>query len=167
MRKWIVYGSVCLCILAFLFHTSFAQAKKMSQEECFDQFNDKVMQDVISSFSELRVLSHPTPNEYAAEYTHEDLDKAIAATGGVTASYLEPVNQLYEGAFRGEPRFFVATPEGEVGTDKYESAYVGYFLYKTSEGTNVMVKLRSGKTSWDVVDKKEAKGKNIAYKCGK
>lgn len=170
MRKWIVWGSVCVCILAFLVHTSFAQAKKMSQQECWKQYSDKVMDDVIASFPELKVLSDPNPSLYRAEYSHQDLDKAMVATGGTSAPYLEPVYQLFVGAFRGDPRFYVAQPDDLVATEKYESGYVGYFLYKKTEGKNVknvMVKLRPGKTSWDVVDKKEVKGKDIQYKCEK
>jgi len=166
MKKEVLYGGVILSfILMLVFSSSFVQAKKISKEECFERFNDEVIQDVKSSFSELKVLDNP--NDPVQEYTHSDLDKAMMATGGTAGRYIDSVQHLFQGTFKGFPRFFVAQPDGIIGNDKYESAFVGYFLYQTSDNINGMVKMRPGKTGWDIVDKKEVKGKVIPWKCGK
>jgi len=166
MKKEVLYGGVILSfILMLVFSSSFVQAKKISKEECFERFNDEVIQDVKSSFSELKVLDNP--NDPVQEYTHSDLDKAMMATGGTAGRYIDSVQHLFQGTFKGFPRFFVAQPDGIIGNDKYESAFVGYFLYQTSDNINGMVKMRPGKTGWDIVEKKEVKGKVIPWKCGK
>lgn len=165
MKKEVLYGGVILSfILMLVFSSSFVQAKKISKEECFERFNDEVIQDVKSSFPELKTLDNP--NDYVQEYTHSDLDKAMMATGGHASPYTDTVSHLFEGSFSGFPRFFVAQSDNVVENDKYDSNYVGYFLYKKTDGTDVMVKMRPGKTGWDIVDKKEKKGKITPYKCG-
>ena len=170
MKKVVLYGGIILSfILMSAFNFSFVQAKSaqnknLFNKECWEHFNDKVTRDIKSSFPELKALDNP--NDPVQEYTHSDLDKAMMATGGTAAPYIEPVYQLFSGAFTGEPKFYVAQPEGLIATEKYDSGFVGYFLYKKDE-MNVMIKLRPGKTAWDIVDKNEAKGKIIPWKCEK
>lgn len=163
-KKLIIYVIVCLSAFLVIFNSSFVQAKKFSKKECEERFFDEVINDVKSSFSELKVLDNPKDD--VQEYTHQDLNKAMMSTGGKAGSYLDSVNHLFEGTYRGYPRFFVAQPDNIVANDKYESAYVGYFLYKKTDGTDGMIKMRAGETGWDIVDKKEIKGKITPYKCG-
>ncbi|MCM3185985.1 hypothetical protein [Priestia megaterium] len=167
MKRKSLYVVIILAVITIVIaalNSSFLQAKKLSKEECRERFNEKVVQDIKSSFPELKVLDNP--NDYIQEYSHSDLDKAMMATGGTAAPYIEPVYQLFSGAFTGDPKFFIAQPDDIAATDKYDSGFVGYFLYKTDQ-TNIMIKLRPGEKSWDIVENKKAKGKIIPWKCGK
>jgi len=163
-KKLVIYVIVCLSSFLVIFNSAFAQSKKIPNKECQERYYDEVINDVKSSFPELKALDNP--NDYVQEYTHSDLDKAMMATGGHASPYTDTVSHLFEGSFSGFPRFFVAQSDNVVENDKYDSNYVGYFLYKKTDGTDVMVKMRPGKTGWDIVDKKEKHGKITPYKCG-
>jgi len=163
-KKLVIYVIVCLSSFLVIFNSAFAQSKKIPNKECQERYYDEVINDVKSSFPELKTLDNP--NDYVQEYTHSDLDKAMMATGGLASPYTDTVSHLFEGSFSGFPRFFVAQSDNVVENDKYDSNYVGYFLYKKTDGTDVMLKMRPGKTGWDIVDKKEKKGKITPYKCG-
>lgn len=163
-KKLVIYVTICLSAFLIIVNTAFAQSKKIPNKECQERYYDEVINDVKSNFPELKVLDNPKDD--VQEYTHSDLNKAMMATGGHSSPYTDSVSHLFEGSFSGFPRFFVAQPDNVVANDKYESGYVGYFLYKKTDGTDVMVKMRPGKTGWDIVDKKEKNGKITPYKCG-
>lgn len=167
MKKAALYGGIFFLILLLVFNSSFVQAKKISKEECWERFNNEVIQDVKSSFPELKILDDTSIS--VTQYAHEDIDTAMRATGGKAGPYLNSVSNLYAGTFRGDPLFYVvsARPKDIDVNDKYDSAYIGYFIFKKSDGTNVMIKMRPGETSWDIIKKKEVKGKIIPWKCGK
>ncbi|MGW5891910.1 hypothetical protein [Priestia megaterium] len=162
-KKLVIYVIVCLSSFLVIFNSAFAQSKKIPNKECQERYYDKVIHDVKSSFPELKALDNT--NDYVQEYTHSDLDEAMMATGGHASPYTDTVSHLFEGSFSGFPRFFVAQSDNVVENDKYDSNYVGYFLYKETDGTDVMIKMRPGKAGWDIVDKKEKKGKITPYKC--
>lgn len=167
-RKLIMYASIFLTALLLFSNSSLVKSKELSDKECREQFQKTVTKDIKSSFPELKIIDD-TSRVSVEQYTHEDIDTAVRATGGKAGLYLNSVSNLYAGTFRGDPMFYVvsADPEDIDINDKYDSAYIGYFIYKKSDGTNVMLKMRPGETSWDIVKKKEEKSTITKWNCGK
>lgn len=167
-RKLIMYIGIPLMALLLFFNSSFAKSEGISDKECREQFQKTVTKDIKSSFPELNILDD-TSRVSVEQYTHEDIDTAMRATGGKAGPYLNSVSNLYAGTFRGDPMFYVvsADPQDIDKNDKYDSAYIGYFIYKKSDGINVMLKMRPGENGWDIVKKKEAKSTITEWKCGK
>lgn len=160
---YILYISLCLSIVLLLFNYSFVKAKEISKEDCEKQFNEKVLQDIKSSFPELKILN----DKGVYQYSHKDIDRAMLAIGGKADSHLQSIYPLFTGASRGERNFFVVTNSPSDPESKYESDFLGYFLYKKPDGTNVMIKMKPSDKKWDIITQREVPSKITEWKCKK
>lgn len=132
------------------------QSEGVSFDECWKQHNAKVLEDIKLRFLELKVLNDKS---YVFEYNQDDLDKAALVIGGQPNSHLESLFPLYKGGSIGDRRFFIV--RGQADKPAYGNSIVGYFVYKKTDGTNVMIKMKPGKEKWEIVKQQEKKGKAI------
>lgn len=156
-KKTKVYLSMLLATCLLFFRYDVIKSESFSPKECIKQHNRKVLKDIQSSFPELKILD---ARNNVDEYYHKDIDRAMRVIGGKADPHIESLRSLYTGISIGDRRFFIVNDlEG----------YLGYFLYKKLDGTNVMLKMRPGKDKWEVVEQKEKKGTLIKWpkECGK
>lgn len=159
----IIYTGLCLSIVLLFLNHPFVKAKEISKKDCEEQFNEKVLQDIKSSFPELKVLK----GKDVYQYTHKDIDRAMFAIGGKSDPHLQSIYPLFTGVSRGERNFFVVTNGPSDPESKYESAFLGYFLYKKTDGTNVMIKMKPSDKKWDIIAQREVPSKITEWKCKK
>ncbi|MFE4524912.1 hypothetical protein ACFRCQ_22870 [Cytobacillus firmus] len=155
MKKFVVLLSVLsLTLISPIF--SVAEEKPKLSQECLekmkyrDQMRDKlIMEDVISSFN------LDIDESGYEELTYRDLDASHLIYGGKeNDSYYKSLRKIFEtipGWTQGHPKLYI----------KPLSAY---FFYKKKDNTNVMVLLKLTDEKWEVVEKKETKGKEVKYK---
>ncbi|QOK30103.1 hypothetical protein IIE26_27450 (plasmid) [Cytobacillus oceanisediminis] len=155
MKKFVVLLSVLsLTLISPIF--SDAEEKPKLSQECLekmkyrDQMRDMlIMEDVISSFN------LDIDESGYDELTYRDLDASHLIYGGKeNDSYYKSLRKIFEtvpGWTQGHPKLYI----------KPLSAY---FLYKKKDNTNVMVLLKLNDEKWEVVEKKETKGKEVKYK---
>lgn len=157
-------GLVSILLTSLLIFNSNAikTAASVSPEDCVKQHNEKVLKDIQSSFPELKILDI---KENVHEYRHKDLDRSMIVMGGKADPYLESLRPLYTGTSIGDRRFFVVTKHDS----KDIEGFLGYFLYKESDGTNILIKMKPGKDRWEIVEQKREKGTVIEWskECGR
>ncbi|MDQ0888760.1 hypothetical protein QFZ81_003848 [Paenibacillus sp. V4I9] len=115
-------------------------------------FKQKVIEDVIASFS--KDLAPLVNKHNVAEYTLNDLHKATIAIGK-RDTHLESLISLFIGTSYGERRLYIIS--GQPTTFKYKNSFIGYFLYKEVDGTNVLKIIRRGEKVWEVDEVKKMK----------
>lgn len=139
-----------LIFICFLVSTSTMADKNESQ-----QFNERVIKDIKQSFSE--ELKPLEDSQNVLEYNYHDLHKAQVAIGE-EESHLNSLTSLFVGDYQGEMKLYII---GNQPSEKYGNSYLAYFLYKKTNGNNVLVELRKGKKEWEIVSSKEHKGKRL------
>lgn len=50
---------------------------------------------------------------------------------------------------------------GQADTPAYGNSIAGYFVYKKTDGTNMMMKMKPGKENGGIIKRQEKKGKAI------
>lgn len=159
MKKFVVLLSVLsITLISPIF--SVAEEKPKLSQECLekmkyrDQMRDKlIMEDVISSFN------LDIDESGYDELTYRDLDASHLIYGGKeNDSYYKSLRKIFEtipGWTQGHPKLYI-------------KPLTAYFLYKKKDNTNVMVLLKlNDDEKWEVVEKKETKGKEVKYKMVK
>jgi ribosomal protein S17E len=118
--------------------------------------NEEIIKDIIMSFpNELGWLEQKKSTVSVSEYFLWDLHKMYAPIGKAS-THLESLHELFMGENPQQRVLYILNKQST--TKKYDNHIAGFLLYKKSDGTNVMKKLRLGKTKWEVVDIQERKG---------
>ncbi len=137
--------------------TTFFSHEQTSLElspECIEQgkirdelFNQRIMEDIISSFQ----LDIDTSYD---KFTLRDLEASHRLYGGrEDDSYYLSLEKLFQDldvSTRGTPRLFVRPQHA-------------YFLYKETSNTNVMVELKLEDKEWVVLEQRKVPGNTIEY----
>jgi hypothetical protein len=154
MRKVITIIGLLFLTISFNSQSINAETPPKLTPECIEkgkerdeEYNKRIMDDIISSFK------LDIDESGYAEFSNYDLMNANLMYGGKEDdTYYNSLNQLFEsiGSTFGHARVFIRPLNG-------------YFLYKETDNTNVMVKLKLENEKWVVVEKKEKSGKPIEY----
>ncbi|RXJ04638.1 hypothetical protein DS745_02350 [Anaerobacillus alkaliphilus] len=137
--------------------TTFFSNEQTSLElssECIEQgkirdelFNQRIMEDIISSFN----LDIDTSYD---RFTFRDLEASHLLYGGrEDDTHYQSLAKLFQNldvSTRGTPRLFVRP-------------HHAYFLYKETSNTNVMVELKLEENQWVVLEQRKVPGSPVEY----
>lgn len=121
-----------------------------------------IVKDITMSYPELIPL---LKDDNSLRYSIDDLQKALVIVGTET-SHLKSLLPLFSGASQGVKMLLIVGGK-EPLPPKYDNSFVGYFIYKEIDGSNVKITLRRGTTSWDIVskDKERSNTVSLSKKC--
>ncbi|WP_270182324.1 hypothetical protein [Alkalihalobacillus sp. CinArs1] len=161
-----MFSKVSALSIPFLFisllssYNTYAFSDSDESRSC--NINQLVVKDITSSYPELIPY---LKDDNSLRYSIDDLQKALIIEG-TESSHLKSLLPLYSGASQGEKMLLIVGGM-EPLPPKYDNSFVGYFIYKKIDGSNVKITLRRGTASWDIVSKDIERSKTVSLskKC--
>lgn len=130
-------------------------------KEKYKQFNEKVFKDVENAFkNEMQFMLSNKNNFEPIMYSSADFKKALFAIGKKD-SHLSSLQNIFQGKVLGEKRLYIFS--GQPSTTKFKNSFMGYILYKETDGTNILEVIRKGEKEWEIVELKKKKGEVFSF----
>jgi hypothetical protein len=108
----------------------------------------------------MQILQANKQNFDPVTYSSNDLKKALIAIGKKD-THLDSLRNLLRGKVLGAKKLYIFT--GQPMTSKYQNSFMGYVLYKETDGTNVLEIIRRGEDEWERIEVKKKKGDVIKF----
>lgn len=161
-----MFSEISALTIPFLFislitsYNTYAYSDSYESRSC--NINQLVVKDITGSYPELIPF---LKDDNSLRYSIDDLQKALIIEG-TESSHLKSLFPLFSGASQGEKMLLIVGGM-EPLPPKYDNSFVGYFIYKEIDGSNVKVTLRRGTASWDIVSKDIERSKPVylSKKC--
>ncbi|MFC0471336.1 hypothetical protein ACFFHM_12765 [Halalkalibacter kiskunsagensis] len=119
--------------------------------------NEQIIRDIISSFpNELSFLEEK--NSTVSEFFLWDLHKMYAPIGKIS-THIKSLHELFMGENPQQRVLYIVS--NQPNTTRDDNQLTGFLLYKKTDGTNVLKKLKLGDTEWEVVDIQEKRGEKF------
>jgi hypothetical protein len=141
------------------FNVTYASSNSLKNDDCSSNLNERILDDLRGSFPELKILQEKQETGKVTKYDYYDFHKAIIIEGRET-THINSLLPLFSGTSIGNRHLFIVSGE-EVLPPKYDNSFIGYMVYKQTDGTNVMIKLRRSDKAWEVVSKQKLAGRKI------
>jgi hypothetical protein len=146
-KKVSILLSLILMNIFLNFNVAYTSNYSLKNDECSRNFNKRILEDMKESFPELKIL-------------HNKQEKGKDIVEGRETTHIKSLLPLFTGTSLGNRHLFIISVE-EALPPKYDNSFVGYMVYKQTDGTNVMIKLRRSDTAWEVISKQKATGRRI------
>ena len=162
IKKLSILLTLILMNIFLNFNVACASYNSLKNNDCSSNFNKRILDDIKESFPELKILQEKQEIGKVAKYDYNDFHKAIIIEGRET-THIKSLLPLFSGASLGNRHLFIVSGE-EALPPKYDNSFIGYMVYKQTDGTNVMIKLRRSENAWEVVGKQKGSWKkNTPY----
>lgn len=159
IKKLSILLTLILMNIFLNFNVTFASYNSLKNDECSSNLNKRVLDDIKESFPELKILQEKQETGKVTKYDYYDFHKAIIIEGRET-THIKSLLPLFSGTSLGNRHLFIVS-EGEALPPKYDNSFIGYMVYKQTDGTNVMIKLRRSDKAWELVSKQKVAGRKI------
>ncbi|MEO2075959.1 MAG: hypothetical protein ABGX20_11365 [Bacillus sp. (in: firmicutes)] len=159
IKKLLIILTLILMNTFLNFNVTYASDNSLKNDECSSNLNKRILDDTQGSFPELKILQEKQETGKVTKYNLDDFHKAIIIEGR-ESSHIKSLLPLFSGTSLGDRHLFIVSGE-EALPPKYDNSFIGYLIYKQTDGANVMIKLRRTDKVWEVVSKQKVAGRRI------
>ncbi|MBD1383445.1 hypothetical protein [Metabacillus arenae] len=152
----LLVSSILAFLLAFHSYNHDVLARSLTIEDCITLLNDKVQQDIISSFPFLKNLKK---NDSALTFSYEELIK-MRIPLGEEETHLNSLISLFHGTSIGNRHLLIINDKY---SEKWQNSFTGYLFYKELNGTNILLTIKRGPQKWEVVKRSKVWGRYITF----
>lgn len=161
IKKLSIVLTLILMNIFLNFNATYASNNSLNIDECSSNFNKRILDDIKGSFPELKILQEKQETGKVTKYDYYDIHKAIIIEGRET-THIRSLLPLFSGTSLGIRHLFIVSGE-EALPPKYDNSFIGYMVYKQTDGTNVLIKLRRSDKAWEVGSKQKVAGRIILH----